>query len=194
VTVLIGAPASGKTTLRRRLLTEAPALAVLSLDDERIALREHDVLAGRVPRPLQDYSHRAVQRCAAAGQALLDAGRGYVADATNLRRRERVAHVRAAHAAGLPAVAVLLPALPLAVLEARNAGRPEEQRVPAAVLAKHAHRRSLLDADLLREEGFDAVVEAGHEAVGVRPAVTVPSGAAGPPPAAAAPSATATGR
>jgi predicted kinase len=159
VTVLIGAPASGKTTLRRRLIAGAVAAAVVSLDDERLALREQDLLAGRPPRLPQGYSHRAVQRCAAAAQALLADGRGYLADATNLRRRERVAHVRAAHAAGLPAVAVLLPDLPVDVLAARNAARPAEQRVPPAVLEKHAHRRSLLSAEQVRDEGFDVVLE-----------------------------------
>jgi predicted kinase len=160
VTVLIGAPASGKTTLRRHLMAGGVALPVLSLDDERAALREEDRAAGLPPRALQSYSHPAVQRCAAAARALLAEGRGYLADATHLRRRERVAHVRAAHAAGVPAVAVLLPDLPLEVLAARNAARPEEQRVPRDVLEKHAHRRSLLSAGLLRDEGFDAVHEA----------------------------------
>jgi predicted kinase len=159
VTVLVGAPASGKTTVRRRLIADSPALPLVSLDDERVRLRDEDLLAGRPPRPLQAYSHRAVQWCAAAANALVAEGRGYVADATNLRRRERVEHVRAAHAAGLRAVAVLMPDLPVEVLAARNAERPEELQVPVTVLAKHAHRRSLLGPDLLREEGFDDVVE-----------------------------------
>jgi hypothetical protein len=56
-------------------------------------------------------------------------------------------------------VAVLLPHLSVEVLAERDARRPEAQRVPVPVLAKHAHRRSLLSAALLREEGFDDVVE-----------------------------------
>src|SRR3954451_50477 len=60
ITVLVGAPASGKTTLRRRLVAGGCPPAVVSLDDERVALREQDLLAGRPPRPLQGYSHRAV--------------------------------------------------------------------------------------------------------------------------------------
>lgn len=175
VTVLVGAPASGKTTVRRRLIERGDLRAVVSLDDERLTLRGEDRLAGRAPRPLQSYSYLAVQRCAATAQGLLGAGRGYLADATNLRRRERVAHVRAAHAAGLRAVAVLMPDLPVEVLAARNAERPEELQVPVSVLAKHAHRRSLLGPDLLREEGFDEVVEPAPtlEAPGERMAVAV---------------------
>lgn len=159
VVVLVGAPASGKTTLRGRLVAVHP-LPVLSPDDERVALREADAAAGREPRPLQDYSLAAMRRCEAAAAGLLAERRGYLADATHLRRRDRVAHVRAARAAGMPVVAVLLPDLPLDVLRARNAGRDELRRVPDEVLARHAHRRALLSRELLLEEGFDDVVEA----------------------------------
>lgn len=160
VVVLVGAPGSGKTTVRARLLAEHPGTAVLSPDDERAALREDDVAAGRLPRDLQDYSLQALHRCSAAGAALLAEGRGYIADATHLRRKERVAQVRAAHDAGLRAIAVLLPDLPVPVLVQRNAPRAELRRVPAERLARHANRRSLIDADALRQEGFDEVVEA----------------------------------
>jgi predicted kinase len=159
VIVLVGAPGSGKTTLRNRLLGEGRATAVLSLDDERVALRERDAAAGRAPRDLQDYSLPALHRCTAAARALLADGHGYLADATHLRRKERVLHVRAARRAGLRVVAYLLPDLPVATLAARIAARPEQRPVPDEVLARHAHRRSLLTARMLEEEGFDEVVE-----------------------------------
>ena len=160
VVVLVGAPASGKTTLRQTLLADHP-FEVISLDDERLTLRERDCAAGREPRPLQDYSWLAMRRGEEAAGELLRRGVGYLADATHLRRRERVRHVRAAHAAGLPAVGALLPELPLEELRARNASRPEFRRVPDDILERHAHRRSLLTPDLLTEEGFDDVVEVG---------------------------------
>jgi predicted kinase len=166
VVVLVGPPASGKSTVRRRLLDEGRATRALSLDDERAALRDRDLAAGREPRPLQDYSLAAVRRCEATARELLASGRGYVADATHLRRKERVAHVRAAREAGLPAVAVLLPDLPVPVLAARNAGRPALRRVPDEALARHAHRRSLLTRSLLEAEGFDEVVEVPLERPG----------------------------
>ena len=159
--MLVGAAGSGKTTLRERLVAAGlPAEQVVSLDDERVALSAADAAAGRAPRPLQDHSPQAVRRAERAGAELLARGTGYLADATHLRRRERVAHVRAARAAGLPVVAVLMPALDADVLLARTATRPPHRRVPVDVLVRHAHRRSLLDAQrLLREDGFDAVVD-----------------------------------
>lgn len=174
VVVLVGAPGSGKTTVRMRLLDERPGTPVLSPDDERAALRERDVAEGRVPRDLQDYSLPALRTCAAAARALLAEGRGYISDATNLRRKERVAQVRAAHGAGLPAVAVLLPDLPVAVLVERNAPRSALRRVPEDGLARHAGRRALLDAETLRQEGFDEVIEIDPEPGG---SLTPPSAA-----------------
>ncbi len=165
VVVLVGAPASGKTTFRQRLIATGCAPSdVLSLDDERAALRDRDLDRFGEAGTLQAYSLAAIRRCDAAAQSVLARGRGYLVDATNLRRRERVAHVRAARAAGLPAVAVLLPAVPLEELSRRNARREPDRRVPEDVLARHAHRRALLSAAMLSDEGFDDVLElAGAE-------------------------------
>ncbi|NHC16485.1 AAA family ATPase [Motilibacter deserti] len=160
VVVLVGAAGSGKTTLRGRLVAGGldPG-TVISLDDLRCEARALDAKAGRPVRPLQDYSFSAVRRAARRCDALLAFGAGYLSDATQLRRRERVPHVRAAAEAGLPSVALLLPALSLDELLARDAARPPDEHVPADVLARHAHRRSLLRPGLLRDEGFDVVRE-----------------------------------
>ena len=159
--MLVGPPAAGKTTVRAKLLAAGlPPDHVVSLDDLRRAVAAQVQAAGGPVRAPQDWTVRAL-RCAARRQSdLLASGSGYLADNTHLRRRERVRHVRAAHDAGLPAVAVLLPELPVAVLARRDAAREAGARVPELVLLRFAHRRSLLDPAVLREEGFDEVVEA----------------------------------
>jgi predicted kinase len=159
VVVLVGTSGSGKTTLRRRWVDEGlPAELVVSLDDLRREALADDVTRGRPPRPLQDYSAAAVRRAATRYDALAAFGAGYLADATHLRRRDRTPHVRAARETGLPSVAVLLPLPHLEELFRRDAGRPADERVPAEVLARQHHRRSLLSAGMLADEGFDEVL------------------------------------
>ena len=159
VVVLVGTAGAGKTTLRRRLVAGGlPAELVLSLDDLRRLAREEDVRRGRAARWLQDYSRHAVRRAARRADALAAYGAGYLADNTHLRRKERREHVVRARDTGLPAIAVLTPAVPLDELLARDRARPADERVPADVLARQHHRRSLLTPDLLRDEGFEDVL------------------------------------
>ena len=158
--MLVGPPASGKTTLRRRLVARGlPAAQVVSLDDLRRQVAQEVEGRGGPSRPAQTWTVVALSRAAAQREALLGRGVGYLADATHLRRRERVQHVHAAHRSGLPVVAVLLPALPSEVLLVRDAARPEPERVPEDVLLRHVHRRSLLSPGLLLAEGFFRLVE-----------------------------------
>ena len=160
VVVLVGPAAAGKTTLRRRLVAQGlPREQVVSLDDLRREARDEDAARGRPVRSLQDYSLTAVRRAARRADALTAEGRGYLADATHLRRAERREHWGRAAAAGLRAVAVLLPVTPLAVLLERNAQRPPDERVPDDVLLRQHHRRSLLSTDVLSEEGFTDVLD-----------------------------------
>jgi predicted kinase len=147
--VLVGPPASGKTSFRNGLLADGlqPDL-VVSLDDLRRELRARS----RASKPLQDYTVAALRTAAQRQRQLVEVGRGYLSDATNLRRYERVGHVQAA--GSLPAYAVLLPDVPLEVLLARNAARPPDEQVPEDVVAAFAHRRSLLSRQVLLDEGF----------------------------------------
>ena len=160
VVVLVGAAASGKTTLRRRLIAAGlDSALVVSIDDERTFIRDAVIAPGREPKPLQHYTLPALRRVQARQDDLLASGRGYVSDATNLLRSERRKHASLARRHGLPARALLLPALGPDVLTLRDANRPELHRVPAEALARHAHRRSLLRPDEMYDEGFTEVVE-----------------------------------
>jgi len=159
VVVLVGPVAGGKTTARHALVAAGldPEL-VVSLDDERLALRQRSENADRPVKALNDYTLVALKICAHRQQRLLAAGTGYLADNTHLRRQERVVHVRAATAAGLRAVALLTAEAPLDELVRRNAARDDVLRVPDEVIARHHHRRSLLTPELLRDaDGFAEV-------------------------------------
>lgn len=159
VGVLVGASGTGKTTLRRAAVAAGrSADSVVSLDDLRRDARADAVRRGLPPRPLQQYSASAVRRALRRQDALAAFGGGYLADATHLRRRERVLHVRVARETGLRAVAVLLPAPSLDELVRRNGRRPADERVPEEVLVRQHHRRSLLSPSVLVEEGFSAVL------------------------------------
>jgi len=158
ILVLVGTSGSGKTTMRHCLVAVGwPADLVVSLDDLRRRARDLDLARGRRPRALQDYSALAARQAARRGDAFAAFGAGYLADATHLRRRDRRLHVRTATDTGLRARALLAPVLPFAVLLERNARRPPDQAVPVDVLARQAHRRSLITAGSLVEEGFSAV-------------------------------------
>ena len=158
--MLVGASGTGKTTLRRELVANGlPDDLVVSLDDLRREARSSDIAHGRPPRSLQDYSALAVRLAVRRSNALAAFGAGYVADATHLRRRDRRLHVRTAEDTGLPSRAVLTPEVPFEVLFERNARRPPGEAVPVDVLARQAHRRSLISSEALADEGFSVVHE-----------------------------------
>jgi predicted kinase len=164
VVVLIGPAAAGKTSLRQRLVDDGfDESLVVSLDDTRAWLQQRSRTAGRVTRPLAAYTPVALKVAAAKMRTLLEDGRGYLSDNTNLRRSERLAQVAAARDAGIPVVALLTPRIDLEELVERNQRRPAGLRVPDAILAGQHRRHQRLAPEQLWEEGFDAVwvVDAG---------------------------------
>jgi len=143
--VLVGAAGAGKSTFAARHFGPGE---VLSSDAfrERIAGDAADQSAtGAAFAAL----HRALRR--RLEQRLLT-----VVDATSVAARDRRPLVRAARAAGVPCIAVVLN-LPAEIVLARNAGR-NERTVPDAVVRRHLSR---LEADLhppgLDVEGFERV-------------------------------------
>jgi predicted kinase len=160
IVVLVGTSASGKTTLRRELLSRGlDHDQVVSLDDLRRRARDRDVAASRPPRGLQEYSAVAVRHGSRWAHVLAAFGAGYLADAGASRRRDRREHLAIAADTGLRARAVLLAEVPLDELTRRNARRPRDEQVPADVLRRQVHRRSLLSAEMLAAEGFSGVIE-----------------------------------
>ncbi|WP_084258564.1 AAA family ATPase, partial [Saccharomonospora iraqiensis] len=157
VVVTVGAAASGKTRLRHRLIAAGldPA-RVINLDLLRADARR---AAGGGDAPLERFTLPALRAATTRQRALAGSGNGYLADATHLRRVERREHLDLARETGLRTVCLLLPDLDVEVLLARNAARSADLRVPEEALRRHAHRRSLLDADGLRADGFDVVCE-----------------------------------
>jgi len=140
--VLIGAAGSGKSTFATRHF--APD-EVLSSD----AFRER-IAGDRADQSVTGAAFAALHRVLRhrlARRALT------VVDATSVGRSDRRPLVRAAQAAGVPCVAVVLD-LPADVVLARNAGR-QADAVPEAVVRRHLARlASSMRPPGLEREGF----------------------------------------
>lgn len=142
--LLLGAAASGKSTLARRLFA---ADEILSSDALRAAV-SGDEADQRASRLAFRILHREVERRLAAGRLV-------VVDATNARRDHRRPLLAMAAAHGIPAAAIAID-LPLDVVLAQNAGRA--RRVdPDVIERQHAGVRAVIEEGRLRAEGFVAV-------------------------------------
>jgi predicted kinase len=143
--VLVGAAGSGKSTFAAHHFATDE---VLSSDAYR-ALLSGDEADQRRTRAAFSILHREVVRRLAAGRLV-------VVDATNVEHHARRALVERAHAAGVPAEAIVL-ALPPGVVHARNAARTERV-VDAAVVERHLARLAVALGDGgITSAGFAAV-------------------------------------
>jgi protein phosphatase len=146
--VLVGAAGAGKSTFAAH---HFDAAEILSSDRYRgiVSGDETDQTATRAAFSLL---HRDLARRLAAGLTT-------VVDATNIEPWARRTVVRRAHAAAVPAVAIVLD-LPAVTVLARNATRPSRP-VDVPVVVRHLARlRRGLDGPLppILAEGFAAVV------------------------------------
>lgn len=149
--LLVGPPASGKSTLAASLVAAGVVEAgdVLSTDAYREALTG-DARPSRADRRMWVQLRRDLADRMAAGRTT-------VVDATNVFPRRRARHVRVARAHGRRVVAVRFH-LDVDDLLARNAARPRQ--VHAAAIAEMADQdRATPDEDLLAE-GVDEVIDA----------------------------------
>src|SRR3954468_1714574 len=135
--VLIGLPASGKSSLHRARY--AGTHVHVSKDLLGRAQRKNE----KQMRLLEDT---------------LRSGRSVVVDNTNPRRADRTPLIEAAHRLGATATGILV-AAPIAECLRRNAVREGKARVPAVAIYVAARK---LEAPT-REEGFDEVYEARLE-------------------------------
>ncbi|WP_298181432.1 ATP-binding protein [Saccharomonospora sp.] len=146
VTVLIGAPGAGKSTVARSLA--ADGIAVLSLDEARAIRGEHEGDQRATPAAFAYVAQHLHENLAAA--------RPVAIDGTGARRRDRVRWLRLAGEHGAPATALVVWA-PLDVCLERNAARPEHRHVPEHVVTRMWNTIDGLGDDELVDEGFSRV-------------------------------------
>jgi predicted kinase len=146
--VLIGAAGAGKSTFAARHFGSSE---VLSSDAYR-ALISGDAADQTVTRAAFGRLHRDLDK-------RLDGRLLSVVDATNVDRGARLALLRRAAKAGLPAVAIVLD-LPAEVVLGRNSGRPQRTVDEAAVRHHLAQQRATRDQPgrPLETEGFSLVI------------------------------------
>ncbi len=142
---MVGAAGAGKSTFARRWFDPDE---VLSSDAYR-ALVSGDPADQRATRPAFAALHRALR-------TRLRDRRLTVVDATNVKPGARVALLRPAADAGLPAVAIVLD-LPVQVVIDRNAARAGGEVVPESAIRRQlADLGRTLAAERLAAEGFAA--------------------------------------
>lgn len=149
--LLVGPPASGKSTLASELVSAGivDAEDVLSSDAYRKALAGDETDTSSDRRMWVQLRRDLLERMAA--------GRTTVVDATNVFPRRRARHIRVAKAHGRPVVAVRFH-VDVDDLLARNAGR--DRQVHAEAIVGMAEQASAVPDDALLAEGIAEVIDA----------------------------------
>ena len=162
--VLVAAAGAGKSTFARRHFSPDEILASDALRE----LIAGDASDQSATRPAFGILHRSLARRLAERRLT-------VVDATNVQRHARKALLRRAHAALMPAVAIVLD-LPAHLVVERNAAR-RGRVVDEGVVRLHlAQLEVALEGERLREEGFDLVYRiSSPEAVDAATIVRAPT-------------------
>ncbi|MFB7675286.1 AAA family ATPase [Kitasatospora purpeofusca] len=140
--VMIGASGSGKSTL----LATVPPHRIVSLDRLRAVVSEPGDQAATADALLLQHQILSMRLCR---------GETTYVDNVSCEVHHRLQLVDLAHAHGRRAVAVLTDA-PLELCLARNAARPDQERVPQDVL-RWQHRMARSARELLPGEGWDEI-------------------------------------
>jgi predicted kinase len=150
--LLIGAPASGKSTLAGALVDagEVAAGDVLSTDTYREVMGGSALELKNDRRIWTEIRNELDERMAA--------GRTTVIDATNIFPRRRARHIRVAREHGRPVVAIRFD-VSTAELVARNEGRERVLR-PNVVVTMAVEMDQEATAETLADEDIDVVLDA----------------------------------
>lgn len=148
----VGLPASGKTDLARRMLTDTPMGLMIRLnrDDYRRMCLPADYWrrGGGAEEMVTSIQHAAIR-------ALLYAGTDVIVDDTNLNPKHQRRLVEMALECGSDPIRILLTNVPVETCIQRDAARSESERVGAEVI-RSMHERWIA-TDLARC-GCDGVV------------------------------------
>ncbi|MDJ0516478.1 MAG: AAA family ATPase [Trichodesmium sp. MO_231.B1] len=141
--ILIGLPASGKSTLARKIVSKYPQCKLISTDAIRAQLFGDEAIQGswlQVWQEVQQQFHQAVSQTSLA-----------IYDATNTQRRRRKELIDLAREIGFSYITGLWLDKSLELCLERNKRR--KRQVPEEVIIKMS--RQLTDAPPSCEEGFD---------------------------------------
>ncbi|MEM1170065.1 MAG: AAA family ATPase [Cyanobacteria bacterium P01_H01_bin.35] len=141
--ILIGLPASGKSTLAKKIVTRYPQCQLVSTDAIRGQLFGDEAIQGpwlQVWQQVQQQFHKAVSQTSLA-----------IYDATNAQRRGRREVINLARETGFSHITGILLDKSLELCLERNKQR--KRQVPEEVIMKMY--RQLIDAPPSCEEGLD---------------------------------------
>lgn len=143
--MMIGLPASGKSTLAQKLLRQYPDYHLISTDAIRAQLFGDEAIQGPWPAIWQQIEQQFQQAVTSGG--------GAIYDATNAQRRSRRELIQLARESGFHPIWGIWIQTPIEQCLQRNSGR-SRQVPPEIILKMH---RQLQDAPPQLMDGFDSL-------------------------------------